>query len=159
MKDGAYAESLVYSMEDLKVLTEYAYNRGIQVIMELDIPGHAASWTKGKPAIMADCFVKYSYNINDFALNPTMVETFDAISGIVQDIVTATSTTMIHLGGDEVLKQKSVTPELAFRVLKLNRNVLCCRSCMAVGERMLVSHSTCSRTRSAITINFYRCSF
>ena len=103
MKDGAYSESLIYSMEDLKVLTAYAYDRGIQVVMELDIPGHAASWTKGKPTIMADCFVKYSYNINDFALNPTLTETFDVISGIVQDIVTATSPTMIHLGGDEVL--------------------------------------------------------
>ena len=23
-------------------------------------------WTKGKPGIMADCFAKYYYNVNDF---------------------------------------------------------------------------------------------
>ena len=31
---------------------------------------------------MADCFVKYSYNINDFALNPTKNETFSVLQAM-----------------------------------------------------------------------------
>lgn len=50
------------------------------------MPGHAAGWTKGKPEIMADCFEKYSYNINDFALNPTLSETYATIAGVLHDI-------------------------------------------------------------------------
>ena len=52
---------------------------------------------------MADCFVKYSYNINDFALNPTLTETFSVIESIMSDIITATQATTVHLGGDEVV--------------------------------------------------------
>jgi len=103
MKDGAFTTDLIYSMEDLQVLKSYAFERGVQLIIELDIPGHAASWTKGKPQIMADCFVKYSYNINDFALNPTLSDTFTAIEAIMSDVITATQATTVHLGGDEVV--------------------------------------------------------
>ena len=53
---------------------------------------------------MAKCFEKYSYNINDFALNPTLDETYDTIQSILSDISTAVGgAKYIHIGGDEVI--------------------------------------------------------
>ena len=103
MIEGAFADELVYSMEDIAALTSYAYDRGVQVILEVDVPGHAASWAAGKPQLMADCLVKYSYNINDYALNPTLPETYETIGAIIKDLVASSRSAMIHLGGDEVV--------------------------------------------------------
>lgn len=94
---------MTYSMEQIQQMTAYAADRAIDLIVEIDVPGHAASWTAGKPELMADCFAKYYYNINDFALNPTLDETYDTLRGIVGDVMNATKSKYFHLGGDEVV--------------------------------------------------------
>lgn len=88
-------------MDDIKSLTEYAHNRGVEIIFEVDVPGHAASWYAGKPEEEA-CEGAYS-NINNLALNPTLDETYDTLTSILCDIVAATGSTALHLGGDEVV--------------------------------------------------------
>jgi hexosaminidase len=103
MVNGAYEPSLTYSMEDISMLTSYAADRGVRLLLEVDIPGHAAAWTAGYPEIMADCFVKYSYNINDFALDPTQDATYDIVGKVVGDIIQASGVKNFHLGGDEVV--------------------------------------------------------
>ncbi len=103
MIEGAYNSKMVYTMADLSHLRSFAFERGVEIIFELDVPGHAAAWTKGKPEIMADCFAKYYYNINDFALNPTLDETYSTIQNILSDVVKATNVQRLHLGGDEVV--------------------------------------------------------
>lgn len=103
MVKGAYSPQMTYEMSDLTDIYNYAHARGVEIIFEIDIPGHAASWTAGKKSIMADCFAKYYYNINDFALNPTLDETYTTIQHILSDVVQATGIERIHLGGDEVV--------------------------------------------------------
>ena len=34
-------------MADISTVSTYAYNRGVELVIEIDVPGHAASWTKG----------------------------------------------------------------------------------------------------------------
>lgn len=100
---GAYTPRMIYSMDTLSELKDYAFTRGVEIILEIDIPGHAAAWAAGKKEIMADCFVKYSYNINDFALNPALEETYTTIDNILGDVTQALGSSRIHLGGDEVV--------------------------------------------------------
>lgn len=106
MTKGAFSPSMVYTPADIASLTSYAYDRGVEIIFEIDVPGHAAGWTKGKPEIMADCFEKYYYNINDFALDVTLDETYTTLGHILGDIVTAAGSlgsSRLHIGGDEVI--------------------------------------------------------
>lgn len=103
MVKGAFSPSQIYTADDLKTVKDYAYERGIELVVEVDVPGHAASWTAGKKEIMADCFAKYYYNINDFALNPSLDETYTTVNNILTDIIKATGSSRIHLGGDEVV--------------------------------------------------------
>jgi hexosaminidase len=55
MVKGAFTPKLVYTSENLKTLNEYARRRGVEIIFEVDVPGHAASWGAGKPELLADC--------------------------------------------------------------------------------------------------------
>ena len=103
LSDGAYSRTAVYSMDDVRHLVDYGTDRGVRIILEVNSPGHAASWTKGYPQIMAKCFRKYSYNYNDFAVNPTLEKTYEVVEGAYQDVLGATRDGYMHLGGDEVV--------------------------------------------------------
>ena len=103
MVKGAFQPSDVYSMDDVKELDNYAADRGIRIVYEIDGPGHAASWAKGYPHLVNDkCAEEYAYDVNLLALNPTLDETYEVLTGILKDIKAATDTKFMHLGGDEV---------------------------------------------------------
>jgi len=104
---GAFAEGATYSIQDLDKLTEFASDRGVKLILEVNSPGHSASWAKGYSEVMSKCFQKYSYNINDFALNPTKERTFRVVEGAYAAAAAGSFThanpSWLHLGGDEVV--------------------------------------------------------
>ena len=102
MVKGAYSSTAVYSVEDLKSLNNYANDRGVRLFLEIDIPGHAGSWAAGYPEIMADCLDYYT-NINNYALNPTLPETYDVVARVMKDVIETTGVKTFHLGGDEVV--------------------------------------------------------
>lgn len=103
MVKGAFSPKMTYSVEDLATLTQFAHRRGVEIIFEFDVPGHTASWGTGKPDLLASCQIKYDYNINNWALNVANEEVYTTLRGILSDIVAATGTSVIHLGGDEVV--------------------------------------------------------
>jgi N-acetyl-beta-hexosaminidase len=43
--------------DDVAHVAAYAMSRGVRLVLELDVPGHAASWGAGQPGVMADCEV------------------------------------------------------------------------------------------------------
>ena len=100
---GAYAPQFTYKMEDLTEVSNYATDRGVRIVFEIDVPGHAASWGKGYPELLSACQQKYDYNINNWNLNPSLDETYTVLAGILKDIVSASGAKYLHLGGDEVV--------------------------------------------------------
>ena len=102
MIKGAYSPSMTYSMDQIKSLSTYASDRGVRMLLEVDIPGHAGAWQYGYPEIMADCLQKYT-NINNYALNPTLDETYVVVEQVIRDIISTTGVKTFHVGGDEVV--------------------------------------------------------
>jgi len=105
MTKSAFAPSMIYTPQEIQSIVEYAHDRGVEVIFEVDVPGHAAGWALGKPEIMADCMQKYT-NINNYALDVSMEETYVTLGNILRDIVTssgAKGSSRLHIGGDEVV--------------------------------------------------------
>mmetsp|Transcript_18950 Transcript_18950/g.39059 ORF Transcript_18950/g.39059 Transcript_18950/m.39059 type:complete len:471 (-) Transcript_18950:214-1626(-) len=86
---GAYSPSLTYPMQSVAALAAFAADRGVRLVIEVDVPGHAASWGAGFPALLADCLGKYSYNANDFALDPTNEGTYQVLDTLVGDLSNA----------------------------------------------------------------------
>lgn len=110
---------IVYTTEDIQQIVKYALYRGIRVVPEFDVPGHAASWGKGKssnviallqelifvtafPNATVDC-PDYAANINNIPLDPTQQFTYTLLAGFLSDMNQVFPDSYLHLGGDEVV--------------------------------------------------------
>ncbi|XP_024542689.1 beta-hexosaminidase 3 isoform X2 [Selaginella moellendorffii] len=93
--NGAYTGAERYTLEDAKGIVEYARLRGINVMPELDVPGHAASWGVGYPELWP------SGNCTQ-PLDVSSEFTFEVIEGIISDFAKTFPFKFMHLGGDEV---------------------------------------------------------
>ncbi|GLT87971.1 hypothetical protein SLE2022_060190 [Rubroshorea leprosula] len=93
--NGAYSASERYTIADAAEIVSYAHIRGINVMAELDVPGHALSWGVGYPALWPsnDCQQPLDVS-NEF--------TFQVIDGILSDFSKIFKFKFVHLGGDEV---------------------------------------------------------
>ena len=49
--DGAYSSQEKFSQLDVASVVEFARLRGVRVMVEFDMPGHAGSWCAGYPEI------------------------------------------------------------------------------------------------------------
>ncbi|KAG5532761.1 hypothetical protein RHGRI_027160 [Rhododendron griersonianum] len=77
------------------LLCNYAQRRGINVLAEIDVPGHAQSWGADYPTLWPskDCQQPLDVS-NEF--------TFQVIDGILSDFSKVFKFKFVHLGGDEV---------------------------------------------------------
>ena len=97
----------MYTLADLRAVTEYATDRGVRLLFEVDGPGHTYSWGKGYPDMMPKtCFKDMPKKCNqcyrDVAANPIAQQTYEVLEGILSDISASTDAQFLHLGGDEV---------------------------------------------------------
>jgi hexosaminidase len=98
---GAWSAEEVYTVEDVEEVIEYGKQRGIRIMVELDMPGHAASWCKGYPDICPSptCLQP---------LNPATQATFALITSLLRELTGGSRGSglffdnLLHLGGDEV---------------------------------------------------------
>eukprot|EP00948_MAST-09A_sp_MAST-9A-sp1_P001530 g1530.t1 len=104
--NGAWSEYEKYTQDDIKSIVEYARLRGVRVIVEFDVPGHAASWCTGYPEICPSTTCQQPLNV---ANN----KTFDVIESIIKECTGGRQSArddpsgifpddFFHLGGDEV---------------------------------------------------------
>lgn len=94
-----------YTQKEIKEIIEYAYERHINIIPEIEMPGHASAaiasypWlgTKNTPISVPGKFgVHYNvYNIAD----PKVV---NALKDILSEVIELFPSPVIHIGGDEV---------------------------------------------------------
>ncbi|OVA10637.1 Glycoside hydrolase family 20 [Macleaya cordata] len=93
--DGAYTISERYTMADAAEIVDYARRRGINVLAEIDVPGHALSWGIGYPSLWPSSSCQQPLDVsNEF--------TFKVIDGILSDFSKVFNFRFVHLGGDEV---------------------------------------------------------
>jgi hexosaminidase len=100
--EGAYAPAAIYSTQQVQNLIDYAKQRGVRVVPEFDIPGHAASWGKGDPSLTVNCPL-YAHNINNIPLDPTQPHTYEVLEGFLTEMSTLFPDNTLHLGGDEIV--------------------------------------------------------
>lgn len=93
--NGAYSYAERYTVADSLEIVQYAERRGINVLAEIDVPGHALSWGVGYHSLWpsADCQEPLDVS-NEFV--------FKVIDGILSDFSKVFKFRFVHLGGDEV---------------------------------------------------------
>ncbi|MBD0831980.1 beta-N-acetylhexosaminidase [Aestuariibaculum sediminum] len=87
-----------YSQEDIKEIIAYAKDRFIQVIPEIDMPGHASAANRSYPEFNGGGNEKHP----DFTFNPGKEETYQYLTNILREVALLFPSPYIHIGGDEV---------------------------------------------------------
>jgi hexosaminidase len=77
---GAYSRWERYTVEDASEIVRFAKMRGINVMAEVDVPGHAESWGTGYPDLWPSLSCREPLDV-------TKNFTFDVISGILAGLV------------------------------------------------------------------------
>ena len=95
--EGAFGAGDVYQPEDLREIVAFAKSRGIRVVPEVDMPGHAVSWGAGYPELLTQCNPKFVA-----PLDVTRNETLAAVSALLTEIADIFPDALLHVGGDEV---------------------------------------------------------
>ncbi|KAL2602784.1 hypothetical protein AAZV13_10G247500 [Glycine max] len=92
---GSYTKWERYTVEDAYEIVNFSKMRGINVMAEVDVPGHAASWGIGYPDLWPSPSCKEPLDVSKKF-------TFDVLSGILTDMRKIFPFELFHLGGDEV---------------------------------------------------------
>ena len=100
---GAYSRYERYTDADVAHVVAFARARGVRVMMEFDVPGHAASWCVGAPEICPSAACPEP-------LSPATNATFDLLADVLRDVTGGAAgaagalapEVLMHLGGDEV---------------------------------------------------------
>lgn len=98
--DGRY-----YTREQIGRLVGYAADRGIRVVPEFDVPGHATSWLVAYPELAAGPAPRglaRGFGVLDPVLDPTREEVYDFLASFLEEMGTLFPDRYVHLGGDEV---------------------------------------------------------
>lgn len=114
---GSYHKDLTYSPEDLAHIQEYASHRGVQVIVEIDMPGHIGSVYHSYPELIV-AYDEQPYHwwcaqppCGAFKMNSTAV--YDFLEKLFDDLLPrlAPYSAYFHTGGDELNKNDSMLDE------------------------------------------------
>lgn len=99
---GSFTDSLAkaqyYTQEEIKEIVRYAAERFIDVIPEIDMPGHATAANKAYPEFSGGGSPKYP----EFTFNPGKEGTYQYLTNILREVDALFPSQMINIGADEV---------------------------------------------------------
>lgn len=98
--DGWY-----YTQDQIREIVVYARDRGIRVVPEFDMPGHATSWFVGYPNIASlpgPFEITRTWGAGRAAFDPTREEVYAFITRFVAEMAPLFPDRYWHVGGDEV---------------------------------------------------------
>jgi hypothetical protein len=100
---NAPTNTTVYTPDELRALVQYASERGIILMPEINVPGHAGGWAGNAPGLVVPCAPFVCHHGYGLPLNISHVGLYDMIESIIIEVMGIFSTSpFIHLGGDEV---------------------------------------------------------
>jgi hexosaminidase len=101
---GMGSDGLFYTHEEIKEIINYAADRGIRVMPEFDMPGHATSWLVGYPELASQpgpYKIERNPGIFDPTLNPIKEETYAFLDVFLTEMAGLFPDQYMHIGGDE----------------------------------------------------------
>jgi hexosaminidase len=104
LSHGSFSAQEWYLQSEIADVVEYARQRAVRVMVEFDMPGHAAAWCKGYPEVCPSAACLQPLNV---ASN----KTWDMITALLHEMTGGGTggakaglfpDSMLHLGGDGV---------------------------------------------------------
>lgn len=87
-----------YTQDDIREIVQYAADRNIMVIPEIDMPGHATAASRSYPEISGGGKGRWA----GFTFHPAKETTYEFIDNIMTEIAELFPAPYIHIGADEV---------------------------------------------------------
>ena len=115
MRYGGY-----YTQEEIREIVDYAARRHIEVIPEIELPGHSSAALAAYPEYgntKGPYQVAKRWGIFKEIYSPKE-ETFTFLEEILKEVVTLFPSKYIHIGGDEVLKDEWEQSSFAQELIK-----------------------------------------
>jgi hexosaminidase len=97
--DGRY-----FTQAQMRTIIAYAAERGIRVVPEFDIPGHATSWVVSHPELASlpgPYGIERQWGVFNPVLDPTKEATYALLADFLGEMADLFPDRFIHIGGDE----------------------------------------------------------
>jgi len=100
------SDGLFYKQDQIHELIAYARNRGVRVVPEFDVPGHAVSWLVAYPQVASgpapQGLVRSQRDNLRPPLDPTQDATYKLLDKVFGEMEKLFPDRYFHIGGDEV---------------------------------------------------------
>lgn len=98
--DGNY-----YSQQQMREIVKYATDRGVRVVPELDMPGHASALAVAMPELISapgPWQMERGWGVFKPLLDPSNEQVYQVIDALVGEMAAIFPDPWLHIGGDEV---------------------------------------------------------
>ncbi|MGC2163639.1 MAG: beta-N-acetylhexosaminidase [Silvibacterium sp.] len=100
------SDGLFYTQDQMRQLIAYARDRGVRVVPEFDVPGHAVSWLVAYPSLASgpapQGLVRSEQDRLRPPLDPTNEATYKLLNRVFGEMEKLFPDQYFHIGGDEV---------------------------------------------------------
>jgi hexosaminidase len=93
-----------FTQEQMRGIIAYAAARGIRVVPEFDVPGHATSWVVSHPELASlpgPYEIERHWGVFNPVLDPTNEATYALLGDVLGEMAALFPDRFIHIGGDE----------------------------------------------------------
>ncbi|NER12836.1 family 20 glycosylhydrolase [Leptobacterium flavescens] len=98
------SDGLFYTQDEIREIVRYASDRGIRVVPEIDVPGHATAILTAYPELASkDTTYTLERNKGIFhaTLDPTKEATYTFMESVISELAVLFPDAYFHIGGDE----------------------------------------------------------
>jgi hexosaminidase len=100
------SDGLFYTQDQIRELIAYARDRGVRIVAEFDVPGHAVSWLVAYPELASGPapkgLVRAEHDDLRPPLDPTNDATYKLLDRVFGEMEKLFPDQYLHIGGDEV---------------------------------------------------------
>ncbi len=99
------SDGLYYTQAEIREIVAYAAERGVRIVPEFDMPGHAASWFPGYPNLASGAGpheIVREPGVLPATMDPTKESTYRFLDGFIGEMAKLFPDAYFHIGGDEV---------------------------------------------------------
>jgi len=93
-----------FTQQQIREIIAYAADRGIRVVPEFDMPGHATSWFVGYPELASapgPYVIEKKFGVFDPTIDPTKKSTYKFLKKFLGEMCDLFPDAYFHIGGDE----------------------------------------------------------
>lgn len=102
-KSDGFPHQGFYTQDQIREIVQYAADRNITIVPEIEMPGHAGAAIFCYPelGIKIPDKIPTTFVVN-YAFNPTSEKTYQFLSDVLDEVAALFPSKILHIGGDEV---------------------------------------------------------